>query len=50
MASIAICGLIYNSIVTHVTMKNDVKHLKDDNEEIKTRIMNIERILMEKEK
>lgn len=28
--AIAIGGLIYNSIVTHVTLKNDVKHLREE--------------------
>jgi len=30
LVAIAIGGLIYNSIVTHITMKNDIKHLKED--------------------
>jgi hypothetical protein len=30
LVAFAIGGLIYNSIVTHVTMKNDIKHLKED--------------------
>lgn len=30
LVTIAIAGLIYNTIVTHVIMKNDLKHLKED--------------------
>lgn len=32
---IAVVGLIYNSIVTHAVLKNDVKHLIEDVAEIK---------------
>lgn len=35
IVAIAVLGLIYNSIVTHATLKNDVKHLAADVKEMR---------------
>jgi len=35
LASLAIGGVVYNTIVTHVVLKNDVKHLRKDLEDFK---------------
>lgn len=38
LVAFAVAGLIYNSIVTHVTMKNDIKHLKEQVECLREKV------------
>ena len=45
---IAIGTVLYNTIVTHVVLKNDVKHLVKDVEEIKTDVRELRQCLLKK--
>lgn len=38
LAIIAVIVVIYNSIVTHVIMRNEIKHLQNDMSEVKDRL------------
>lgn len=46
IAVIAIGTLIYNSVVTHAFLRNDIKHLKEDMIEIKKQLWSIAQKLM----
>jgi len=47
LAIVAIAAVIYNTIVTHVIMRNDIKHLKEDNSKIWDKIEKIYTYLLE---
>jgi len=47
---LAIIAVLYNTIVTHVVLKNDVKHLAADNKEIKEKLDKVIFHLLEKPK
>lgn len=48
IVAMAVGGLIYNVIVTHTILKNDVKHLQEDTTEIKQDVKQINMYLIEK--
>lgn len=50
IVAMAVGGLIYNAIVTHTILKNDVKHLSADMTEIKQDVKQINMYLIERSK
>jgi len=50
IVAIAVCGLIYNVIVTNATLKNDVKHLQKSVDSLWEKIDKIEQYLLERDK
>lgn len=38
LVGLAVGGVIYNTIVTHAVLKNDIKHLRNEFEHFKTEI------------
>lgn len=47
LAIIAIGAVVYNTIVTHVVMRNDIKHLQEDCEKIWQKIDELYKYLLE---
>ena len=48
IVAMAVGGLIYNVIVTHTILKNDVKHIQADMTEIKQDVKSINMYLLQK--
>jgi len=50
IVGIAVSGFIYNVIVTHTILKNDVKHLQKSIDSLWSEINEIKNILIERNK
>lgn len=48
LTGLALAAIIYNTIVTHVILKNDVKHLKEGLREVKQEMRDLHNLLMKK--
>lgn len=46
--SFTIVAIVYNTIVTHVILKNDVKHIQSQIKEVKQAIRDLHNLLMKK--